>query len=68
MLFQMLAQENIETLNGYNVKKIIAACPHCLNTLKHDYPQLGGNYQLIHHSELIEQLIQRGENQAQPSR
>ena len=60
MLFQMLAQENIETLNGYNVKKIIAACPHCLNTLKHDYPQLGGNYQLIHHSEFIEQLIKEG--------
>jgi len=60
MLFQMLAQENVETLNGYNVKKIIAACPHCLNTLKHDYPQLGGNYQLIHHSEFIEQLIKEG--------
>lgn len=60
MLFQMLAQENIETLNGYNVKKIIAACPHCLNTLKHDYPQLGGNYQLIHHSEFIEQLVKEG--------
>jgi len=60
MLFQMLAQENIETLNGYNVKKIIAACPHCLNTLKHDYPQLGGNYQLIHHSEFIEQLVKVG--------
>ena len=60
MLFQMLAQENIETLNGYNVKKIITACPHCLNTLKHDYPQLGGNYQLIHHSEFIEQLVKEG--------
>lgn len=60
MLYQMLAEENIETLNGYNVKKIIAACPHCLNTLKHDYPQLGGNYEVIHHSVFIDQLIKEG--------
>ncbi len=55
MLYQMMARENIETLNNYNVKKIIAACPHCLNTLKHDYPQLGGNYEVIHHAEFIDQ-------------
>ena len=60
MLYQMMAQENIETLNNYNVKKIITACPHCLNTLKHEYPQMGGNYQVIHHAEFIEQLVKRG--------
>ncbi len=60
MLYQMMAQENIETLNNYNVKKIITACPHCLNTLKHEYPQLGGNYQVFHHSEFIYQLLQEG--------
>lgn len=60
MLYQMMAQENIETLNSYNVKKIIAACPHCLNTLKHEYPQLGGNYEVIHHTEFIEHLVKTG--------
>jgi Fe-S oxidoreductase len=60
MLFQMMARENIETLNNYNVKKIITACPHCLNTLKHDYPQLGGNYEVIHHAELIDQFVKNG--------
>ncbi|MEI6261699.1 MAG: (Fe-S)-binding protein [Deltaproteobacteria bacterium] len=60
MLFQMMAKENIETLNNYKVKKIITACPHCLNTLKHDYPQLGGNYEVIHHTEFIDQLVKAG--------
>ena len=60
MLYQTMARENIETLNNYNVKKIIAACPHCLNTLKHDYPQLGGNYEVIHHAEFIDQLVKAG--------
>ncbi|MBT6614753.1 MAG: (Fe-S)-binding protein, partial [Deltaproteobacteria bacterium] len=60
MLFQMMAQENIETLNRYKVKKIITACPHCLNTLKHEYPEMGGNYQVIHHAEFIDQLVQAG--------
>jgi len=60
MLYQMMAQENIETLNNYKVKKIIAACPHCLNTLKHEYPQMGGNYHVIHHSVFIEELIREG--------
>ena len=60
MLFQMMAQENIETLNNYKVKKIITACPHCLNTLKHDYPQMGGNYEVIHHAEFIDQLVKEG--------
>ncbi len=57
MLFQMMAQDNIEVLNRYKVKKIITACPHCLNTLKHEYPQNGGNYEVIHHSQFIDQLV-----------
>jgi len=60
MMYQMMATENIEVLNGYNVKKIIAACPHCLNTLKHDYPQMGGYYEVIHHSDFINRLIADG--------
>jgi Fe-S oxidoreductase len=60
MMFQMMAEENIETLNNYNVKKIITACPHCLNTLQHDYPQMGGNYEVIHHSQFIDQLVKAG--------
>lgn len=60
MLYQMMAQENIETLNNYKVKKIITACPHCLNTLKHEYPQMGGDYQVIHHAEFIDQLVKEG--------
>jgi Fe-S oxidoreductase/uncharacterized membrane protein len=60
MLFQMMAQENVETLNKYNVKRIITACPHCMNTLKHEYPQLGGNYEVIHHTQFISQLMQEG--------
>jgi Fe-S oxidoreductase len=60
MLFQMMAQENIETLNNYNVKKIITACPHCLNTLKHEYPPMGGDYDVIHHAEFIDQLVKEG--------
>ena len=60
MYFQMMAQENIETLNNYKVKKIITACPHCLNTLKHEYPQMGGNYEVIHHTEFIDQLVKEG--------
>jgi Fe-S oxidoreductase len=60
MLFQMMAQENIETLNNYKVKKIITACPHCLNALKQEYPQMGGNYEVIHHSEFIHQLVKTG--------
>jgi Fe-S oxidoreductase len=60
MLFQMMAQENIETLNNYKVRKIITACPHCLNTLKHEYPQMGGTYEVIHHAEFIHQLVKAG--------
>ncbi|MCP3871626.1 MAG: 4Fe-4S dicluster domain-containing protein [Desulfobacteraceae bacterium] len=60
MMYQMMAEENIGTLNNYNVKKIITACPHCLNTLKHEYPQMGGNYEVIHHAEFIDQLVNSG--------
>ncbi|MFZ4583771.1 MAG: heterodisulfide reductase-related iron-sulfur binding cluster [Acidimicrobiia bacterium] len=59
-LFQMLAMPNIEMLDGMGVKKIITQCPHCFNTLKNEYPQLGGNYEVIHHSQLLEQLVEAG--------
>lgn len=59
-LFQALAQQNIETLNGYGVKKIITQCPHCFNTLGNEYPQFGGHFKVIHHAELIAQLIADG--------
>ncbi|MFM2076389.1 MAG: hypothetical protein RJA49_279, partial [Actinomycetota bacterium] len=60
-LFQMLAMPNIEMLNGMGVKKIITQCPHCFNTLKNEYPQLGGNYEVIHHTQLLENLIGTGQ-------
>ena len=59
-LFQMLAQPNVEMLNGMGVRKVIAQCPHCVNTLKNEYPQLGGNYEVIHHTQLLEELIASG--------
>jgi len=59
-LFQMQAMTNIEVLNAYEIKKIVTACPHCFNTLKNEYPQLGGNYEVIHHTELIKMLIDEG--------
>lgn len=59
-LYQTMAMENIETMNNYGVKKVIASCPHCFNTLKNDYPQLGGNFEVIHHTELLKQLIKEG--------
>lgn len=59
-LYQTLAQENIETLNNYGVKKIVTQCPHCFNTLKNEYPQLGGNYEVIHHSQLLADLLRQG--------
>ncbi len=60
-LFQMLAMPNIEMLDGMGVKKIITQCPHCFNTLMNEYPQLGGNYEVVHHTELLERLIASGE-------
>ncbi|MBK8054502.1 MAG: (Fe-S)-binding protein [Saprospiraceae bacterium] len=59
-IFQMLALQNINTLNMYAVKKIVTACPHCLNTLKNEYPELGGNYEVVHHTQLLNQLITEG--------
>ncbi len=57
-LYQVLAAQNVETLNTYNVKKIVTACPHCFNTIKNEYHQFGGEYEVLHHSELIAQLIE----------
>jgi heterodisulfide reductase subunit D len=59
-LFQMTAMMNIETLNMYGVKKIVAACPHCFNVLKNEYPALGGNYEVVHHTQLLQELITSG--------
>ncbi|MEC7117149.1 MAG: heterodisulfide reductase-related iron-sulfur binding cluster [Actinomycetota bacterium] len=60
-IFQMLAMQNIETLDSMGVKKIITQCPHCFNTLKNEYPQLGGHYEVIHHTQLLEELIETGQ-------
>jgi Fe-S oxidoreductase/nitrate reductase gamma subunit len=59
-IFQMLAMQNIETFEGMGVKKIITQCPHCFNVLKNEYPQLGGNYEVIHHSQLLDDLVRDG--------
>lgn len=59
-LFQMMAYQNIQTLNNYNIKKIVTACPHCFNIFKNEYPALGGNYEVIHHTTFLQQLIDEG--------
>ncbi len=59
-LFQMQAMGNIAVLNGYNIKKIVTGCPHCFNTLKNEYPSLGGNYEVIHHTQLLQDLLNTG--------
>ena len=59
-LFQMQAMNNIMVLNGYEVTKIVTGCPHCFNTLKNEYPELGGTYEVLHHSELLQQLLDSG--------
>lgn len=59
-LFQIMAEQNIETLNGLKFKKIVTICPHCFNTLGNEYPQFGGNYQVVHHTEVIAELIESG--------
>lgn len=64
-LFQMQATVNIQTLNGYQIKKIVTGCPHCFNTIKNEYPSLGGNYEVIHHTQLIQQLINEGKLKAE---
>jgi len=59
-LFQMQAMTNIEVLNAYDVQKIVTACPHCFNTLKNEYPGLGGNYEVVHHTQFLKQLLNEG--------
>ena len=59
-LFQMMAYNNIQVLNGYGIKKIVTTCPHCYNTLKNEYPALGGSYEVMHHTTLLQQLIDEG--------
>lgn len=63
-LYQMQAQKNIETLNSYGIKKIVTGCPHCYNTLKNEYPQFGGNFEVIHHSKYFLQLLREGKLKA----
>ncbi len=58
--FMMQAMQNIQVLNGYEIKKIVTACPHCFNTLKNEYPELGGNYEVVHHTQLINALMREG--------
>jgi Fe-S oxidoreductase len=60
-LFQMLAMNNIALLNGYGIKHIVTTCPHCYNTLKNEYPSLGGHYDVIHHTQLLQELINKGQ-------
>ncbi len=64
-LFQMQAMTNIELLNAYNIKKIVTGCPHCFNTIRNEYPGLGGTYEVIHHSQLIQELINEGKLRAE---
>lgn len=59
-LFQMQAMQNIQVLNAYGIKKIVTACPHCFNTIKNEYPELGGTYEVLHHTQFIQQLINEG--------
>jgi Fe-S oxidoreductase len=59
-LYQMLAGENIATLNRYGIKKIVTSCPHCFNTIRNEYPKLGGTYEVVHHTELLADLAQQG--------
>lgn len=59
-MFQMMAYQNIQILNNYGIKKIVTACPHCFNTLKNEYPELGGHYEVIHHTTFLQSLIDEG--------
>ena len=59
-IFQMMAYQNIQTLNNYGIKKLVTACPHCFNILKNEYPELGGHYEVIHHATFLQQLIDEG--------
>ncbi|MFI5194272.1 MAG: (Fe-S)-binding protein [Chitinophagales bacterium] len=59
-LFQMMAHQNIQVLNNYHIRKIVTACPHCFNILKNEYPELGGEYEVIHHAVFLQQLLDEG--------
>jgi Fe-S oxidoreductase len=59
-MFQMMAYQNIKLLNNYQIRKIVTTCPHCFNVLKNEYPELGGNYEVVHHATFLQQLIQEG--------
>lgn len=59
-MFQMMAYQNIQILNGYGIKKIVTTCPHCFNTFKNEYPELGGNYEVMHHATYLQELIDSG--------
>ena len=66
MMFQLMALQNIETLNSYDVKKIVTICPHGFNTFKNEYPELGGHYEVVHHVQFIQQLIDEGKIRMKP--
>jgi Fe-S oxidoreductase len=66
-IFQMLASNNIQLLQSYNVKKIVTACPHCFNTLKNEYPQMGGQFEVVHHTQFIAELIRDRKLKTRPS-
>ena len=59
-IFQMMAHTNIEIMNGYGVKKIVTTCPHCFNIIKNEYPGLGGNYEVMHHTQFLRKLMEEG--------
>ena len=67
MLFQSLAEANVETLNEAKAKKVVTSCPHCLHTLRHDYPQFGGNFEVVHHTQLLTHLISAGKLKVEPT-
>lgn len=67
MLFQAMAEQNVETLNNAKARKVITSCPHCLHTLRHDYPQFGGNFEVVHHTQLISHLISEGRLKPEPT-
>lgn len=67
MLYQMLATENIETLNGYKIKKVVTQCPHCLNSMRNEYPELEGKYEVYHHSQFISELVDNKKLELQPT-
>ena len=59
-LFQMMAYQNIQTLNNYGIKNIVTTCPHCFNIIKNEYPELGGNYDIVHHTVFLQKLVDEG--------